>query len=220
MKNIFSYIFILLIGGLAVSCDNGDEMYGTDTEKNQKLAASNSSTAKGAKTRAATGNDYYLEFDIYDNYGEKFQTFIISEADGRAFGDRNPFPFYEDDERNLITVSDYSQYDAICDGKTRIHFDERGLRSSVAYRYDNENGIGYHYTMNVGDKIAIWASKEKYTFNDLRDHDGDDAYFENVSRTFQCYCIATLGEKTLIRYGKYDDKWEVFVEGDYLANLE
>ncbi len=54
MKNIFSYIFILLIGGLAVSCDNGDEMYGTDTEKNQKLAASNSSTAKGAKTRAAT----------------------------------------------------------------------------------------------------------------------------------------------------------------------
>ncbi len=151
---------------------------------------------------------YCLEFDIFtEAYGdEKYYTFLVLNARGYAIYDVDPFLYYRDDNDNPVVVAEPILYQ-LYQGSSKIWFDERGLTTSVAESYDMENDIVVYDNVKVGDQIAIFASKEKYTDEDLRTHSGDINYFTKVSESFKCYYITTLKNRTTIGYGMWSPDW-------------
>ena len=160
-------------------------------------------------TRAASQMPYYIKFDIFNTFSPYYYTFLITTAQGFCVDDKDPLPFFYDDNDNPFTLGDYSQY-IIYHGSDYVYFDDMGLRSSVPYDYDFENGVGFFRNAKLGDKIAIWASEKNYTYQDFHNHDGDSIYFAMVSETFKCCYIATLKKYMTIVYAMYDSEWHVY----------
>ncbi len=197
MKRIITNLFAFAIVAMfASACSSDDDIIstgGNDTEV----------------TTRAVSYPYVLELDIFNRWGTKYYTFLVTNADNYVISDRYPFPFYyyDDDITQPRTIADYTQYD-LYDEWGRIEFGDNGIRSSVPYYYDIENGIGYYYDIKIGERVAIWASKEKYTLDDLRLHDGDEGYFERVSESFELCYITVLKPHTTITYGMWEPEWQ------------
>lgn len=185
-----------------MSCDSDYEQFNSDDVLNILV----SDTLNDGVVASRNRTTYSLSFDIFHNWGEKYYTFIVTKADGYCIGDKDPFPFYYDDDNMPHIVTDYTQYE-ICGGNAVFEFYDSGLRSFVPCYYDEVNGIGYYDQLKVGDKIAIWASKDKYTNEDLYLHAYDENYYNKLALSFECCYITTLKKSTIINYGMYDASW-------------
>lgn len=198
MKKYF-FLYMLLVS-LFFSC--------ADDETDVMMGKTESSRAEinGAATRSAT-DKYSFEFDVFPTFiMDNYHTFLVAKVPGNALHDRDPFCFMYDDNDNIVYAADYSQYNLLgVSGK--IFFGDDGFLDSFPYDYDFENGIGKHNVIKVGDTVAIFASKERYTNEDLKAHDGDSDYFSKVSESFECYYITTVKPHTTIVYGMYDCDW-------------
>lgn len=199
MKNVIPFLLLILCFVISCSTDGYDDMVTSRSEIGLDRCDS-------IGTRSATGK-YSLQFDIYhtgimDNY----HTFLVAKSPQCVIGDRDPFCFTYDDNQNIVYAADYSQYN-LFNETTKIWFGEDGMLESFPYDYDFENGIGKHNMIKVGDQIAIFASKERYTNEDLKAHDGDSDYFAKVSESFECYYVTTLQAHTIIIYGMFDCDW-------------
>ncbi len=191
--NLFAFAIVAMFASACSSDDDIISTGGNDTEV----------------TTRAVYYPYHFQLDIFtDRWGVNYYTFLVTEAKGYAISDRDPFPFYyyDDDITQPRTVADYSQYNLL-DGGARIDFGESGLYPSVPYDYDVENGIGKFHLVKIGEKVAIWASKEKYTNEDLRLHDGDEEYFAKVSESFELCYITELKPYTTITFGGLEPDW-------------
>ncbi|MBP3510780.1 MAG: hypothetical protein J6K19_01905 [Prevotella sp.] len=198
ITNLFTFVFVVMF---ASACSSDDDFVNSESMQSDK---------DSVLTTRAVSYPYYLQFDIFTDRGwEDYYTFLVSNADNYAIGDTDPFPFYyyDDDITQPRTVADYSQIH-LYDGDSRIEFDDRGLGSSFPYYYDIENGVGYHNVVKIGERVAIWASKERYTFEDLRAHAGDEEYFAKVSESFELYYITELKPHTYIYYGFWEPEWQ------------
>lgn len=153
-------------------------------------------------------NKFFLEFDIYtEAYGdEKYYTLLIMNANALAIYDRDPFLYYRDDNDKPVIIAESFLYQ-LYQGTSKIWFDERGLTTSVPDSYDMENDIVVYGNVKIGEKVAVFASKEKYTNEDLKVHEGDSKYFEKVSESFECCYITTLKTHTTIGYGMWSPDW-------------
>lgn len=199
ITNLFTFALVIMF---ASACNSDDE-----------FVSDNNVMQEDKSAELTTRAPYYpnsLQFDIFtDRCGENYYTFLVTEAVNCALSETDPFPFYyyDDDISQPRTFADYSQI-SLYDGGSRIEFGESGFLSSVPYYYDMENGIGHHYVLKLGDKIAIWASKEKYTIDDLKLHDGDEEYFARVSESFELCYITVLKRYTTITYGMWEPEWQ------------
>lgn len=198
MKKIF--LFYILLGSLFISCTADDSDFMID-KPGASCAESNC-----VPTRSSIGK-YCFEFDVFPTFiMDNYHTFLVAKVPRYALYDRDPFYFMYDDNENIVYAADYSQYNLFgVSGK--IFYGDDGFIESFPYDYDFENGIGKHEVIKVGDTVAIFASKEKYTNEDLRAHDGDSDYFSKVSESFECYYITTVKPRTTIVYGMYDCDW-------------
>lgn len=204
MKSLFKNIFaIALVCLFASACSSDGDFPGSE----EQAMSGKKDTKVGTR---ATTMPYYVILDIFtQRWGmDDYYTFLITEAYDCAEGETDPFPFYyyDDDPSQPRTVADCSQI-LLLQGDSKVEFDDRGFRSCVPYQYDVENGIGYHHTMQIGERIAVWASKESYTNEDLSLHGNDEEYFAKVSKSFKLCYITELKPHTYITYCMWEPGW-------------
>ena len=173
-------LFCLLFAFSLFSCSADDEA----------LLGSQAQSA----TRAANAQQtHYLMLEVEDDY----KTFLISGADYCVVGDRDSFPFYTDSNYVNHIIADYSYIDIFPQSRV-LRYTVDWLVSTVARYNELTKRMEYDYFYE-GDKIAVWASKEVYSNEDLKKHEGDAAFYEKVSLSFTC-CFITTFQKNLIIY--------------------
>ena len=200
------FLFLLSIVFFYSSCNDID-YYESIEERSDDMVYADALICDSVLSRSSM-YPYFLEFDIYtEAYGdEKYYTFLVLNAQECALYDRDPFLYDKDDNDEPVVIADPILY-TLYHGSSKVWFDERGLTMSVAESYDVENDIVVYSDANIGDRIAIFASKEKYTNEDLIAHSGDISYFNKVSESFECYYITTLKSHTTIGYGMWSPDW-------------
>lgn len=200
MKNIFIYLAMIVC--LLSSCSTEDYNYNDVISLNSTELKERDSTL----TRSSY-NKYSFQFDVYPIGGDidHYHSFLVVKASGIALFDHDPF-FFTYDDGDIVYAADHSQY-YLFNETDKIFFGDDGFLSSYPYDYDFDNGIGKHDVIKVGDRVAIFASKERYTNEDLRTHDGDSDYFSKVSESFECYYFTTVQNHTIIIYGRYGEGW-------------
>ena len=172
------YFFLLFVIGLLFSCDSEY----SDICGNFDTSVKDSAFVVTRSTSVEMPN--YLFLDIY---GDKYKTFIIQDVRNDVVGDSDPFPYIDDGVPT--NCADYSLID-LSDGLRHFYFDDSGLFPTI-YRFNPYIGPTID-KIQLGEKVAIWASEEEYTNEDLKAHDGDVEYFTKVGESFTCCYITTL----------------------------
>lgn len=176
MRNLF---FVSLFFLLICSCTD-DESF--DIPSNNPQTRSNFCGVFG---------DYFLKMEMYTG---KYQTLLVTKADGYYVGDVDPFPFYyiqnESGPDTPIISTDCLQY-AMGEPSECFIFSNSGLVPSLySLSYDGQEE--WLDTIKLGERIAVWASEKRYRDNDMYIHRGNVDYYTEASLSFKCYFITTL----------------------------
>ena len=194
-------VSVVSFAGLIVSCNSNDD-----------YCFESQNPLPDAVTRSANSTGNYVFLDIY---GTKYNTFmLVSGNPGKEIGDTNPFQNYTKVDENGNSVmemyADFDCYQLLEEKCCTLYFDKDGLMSCVGIPYPDGSGHVFE-KIPIGGSLDIWASEEKYTMQDLYDHDGDVEFFTKVANSFKCCYKTTLRKQLYIDYDRIvENGWSVW----------